>query len=270
MRWPVLTASLFALLLYGQQINAAIFETDDRQPADTMPGSVYSPIGVVIGTHKYGTGTLVDECHVLTSQHIFGNQKSPLGKPVRFVAGFGPQRELKSGGVVVAAGGLDSIGADAQPYEERARDWVLIRLDVCLGQTLGFAELTAKLPDPRTLAEMQSAGFPVDKPRTVLTIDPACRITSARPLVWLNDCAALAGNSGGPIFQIVGSGSNRHIQVYAIQSGAIRSKHAIPLRVGWDNQATPAWVILPYVMRFLRTGQPCEPTCHVASSAARF
>jgi hypothetical protein len=80
----------------------------------------------------------------------------------------------------------------------------------------------------------------------------------------------LPGNSGGPIFQIVGSGSNQHIQVYAIQSGAIRSKHAIPLRVGWDNQATPAWVILPYVMRFLRTGQPCEPTCHVASSAARF
>jgi len=184
------------------------------------------------------------------SSTSWDGRRGPLGRRLKFAAGFRP-RTLTSGGTVVAAGGMEKVGAKSQPFEERARDWLLIRLDTCLGVNLGFAELATSPVNWSGSFEVQSAGFPKDKSRKVLTLDPSCRVTSVRPLVWLNDCAVLSGNSGSPLFHFVGSGKDRRMQVFAIQSVAILSKKVVPLKAGWDNQATPSWVILPYIVSAL-------------------
>jgi hypothetical protein len=92
----------------------------------------------------------------------------------------------------------------------------------------------------------------MDRSRSVgLTIDPSCGIRSVRPLVWLNDCAALGGNSGGPIFRIIGSGQHRRMQVYAIQSAAVRKRTILPFAMEYANLATPAWAILPHILSWI-------------------
>jgi V8-like Glu-specific endopeptidase len=249
MRFRTTLTCLFSLSFYCPTADAAIFDKDDRRLVDTSPGSVYAPIGLVSGAPRYGTGTLIDRCHVLTAQHLFDSGKSPVGKRLTFVGAVGSKHPVKSGGTVVAAGGLERHRLPAEQLEARGSDWLLIKLDTCLGETLNWALLSAKTPDPAELTRMRSAGFPNDRQRrTGLTIDPACAIRSVRPLVWLNDCAAMPGDSGGPIFRIVNSGGQQHLEVVAIQSAAIRSRRAIPLQPGWENQATPAWQIVPYIM----------------------
>jgi hypothetical protein len=92
----------------------------------------------------------------------------------------------------------------------------------------------------------------MDRSRSVgLTIDPSCGIRSVRPLVWLNDCAALGGNSGGPIFRITGFGQHPRMQVYAIQSAAVRKRTVLPFAMEYANQATPAWAILPHIVSWI-------------------
>lgn len=250
---------VFFLLLGASPARAAIFGSDDRVLVDTTTGSPYAPVGLVMGAPLYGTGVLIADCYALTAQHIFGDRYSPVGRRLKFIGSVGSGRSVKSKGTVVVAGGLEQGARAAEPYEARARDWILIKLDTCLGAYLGSATLVAN-PHDNELMTLQSAGFPMDRSRSAgLTIDPSCGIRSVRPLVWLNDCAALGGNSGGPIFRIVGSGQRRRMQVYAIQSAAVRKRTILPFAMDYANEATPAWVILPHILSWI------EPSKHLYS-----
>lgn len=231
---------------------ALVFDQDDRVQVSTAPGSVYAPIGVVSGApqSRYATATLVRECYALTSQHIFGTRESPLGKRVWFTGGIGSRHRLRSAGTVVAVGGMDRFQGPANEYEARARDWLLIRLDQCLGRVFGTAKLTSPSRASQ-LVGVQDAGFPIDRKQTEgLTIDPSCSIRSVWTLVWLHDCATRTGNSGGPIFRIVGGAATKHLEVYAIESGGWQDDKVYPFNAANANQATPASQILPYVQPF--------------------
>lgn len=240
------------LLLSASPGRAAIFGSDDRVLVDTTTGSPYAPVGLVVGAPLYGTGVLIADCYALTAQHIFGDRYSPIGRRLKFIGSVGSGRSIKSKGTVVAVGGLEQSARAAEPYEARARDWILIKLDICLGSYLGSATLVAN-PPANELTGLQSAGFPMDRSRSIgLTIDPSCGIRSVRPLVWLNDCAALGGNSGSPIFRITGSGQRHRMEVYAIQSAAVRKRTILPFAMEYANQATPAWAILPHILSWIR------------------
>src|SRR5690242_2195527 len=205
-------AAICLILSTASRTNAAIFDSDDRRAVDTSVGSPYAPVGLILGAPFYGTGTLVADCYAITSQHLFGGRESPLGRRVSFVGSLGSRQLAKSKGTVVAEGGLEQSAGSKDPYEVRARDWILIKLDTCLGIRLGVAALVAN-PRDQDLLHVQSAGFPMDRPRSRgLTLDPSCAVRSVRPLVWLNDCAALGGNSGGPIFRITQAGGRPQME----------------------------------------------------------
>jgi V8-like Glu-specific endopeptidase len=227
---------------------AAIFDHDDRIVVSADPNSAYAPIGMV-WADRLATGFLVDNCHVLTVQHAFGEERSPVGREVVFgVLIVDDQHWTWSWGKVVAAGGLER----ASDYDSaRAADWALLRLRKCLGATVGFASLVAT--DPGTSAELQSAGYPFDRTwMHGMTLDPACRMRGARGPVWLNDCAALAGNSGSPIF--AKQPSDGRLQVYAMQSAAYDLPYpGLPFDNGYANVATPIAEILPHIRRLLKT-----------------
>jgi V8-like Glu-specific endopeptidase len=258
LRRRIFPACLGLLLFWPSfAANGAIFDRDDRENVSTVPGSPYAPIGLVTRAWfaAYATGTLVDECHVLTSQHIFGDRKSPIGRRLIFTGARGSKQQASSRGTVIAAGGLEKHRGPGHHLEALGSDWILLRLDRCLGATLGYARLRAGPQTPFELTQLASAGYPEDRRQLGgLTIDPSCRIRAVYALVWLNDCATLHGSSGGPIFRVSTSRGKWQLEVFAMQTAGIILKRAIPFVPGWENQATPISMIAPHVQAYLSPG----------------
>ena len=217
-------------------------------PAD--PRSAYAPIGLV-WADKLATGFMVDKCHVLTVQHVFKDGISPIGREVIFGALITDNAHWAwSWGKVVAAGGLENHATD---YDAARRsDWALLRLRKCLGAMIGYVRLVSVEPD--NLLELESAGYPEDRKwADGITVDPACRMHGARRGLWLNDCAALGGNSGSPIFSQTREGGLPRLQVYAIQSAAYGfANHNFPFDGPHANVATPIVEILPHIRNLLK------------------
>lgn len=249
-------AFLAAVSFTGAYASAAIFDRDDRVLVDRHKISPYSAIGIVYGSKKatFATGFLVSECHVLTVQHVFSEMQSGLGERLKFrgelAGGFLPSRN-RSQGTIIASGGFHRNHLAAGGHEGRSRDWILIRLDKCLGATLGFAELV-----PRTASEMfrgddstrdvQSAGVPGDVRR--LVIDPSCSIRGGTSREFLHDCAALPGNSGSPIFEKVEPG-DRRLRVVGMTTSADHRNEPMPFHFAVSNRATAVSFFLPMFSR---------------------
>jgi V8-like Glu-specific endopeptidase len=228
---------------------AAVFEQDNRFTPPTEQNSPYAPIGVVrplsgLGSWallRYTTGFLVDDCHVLTAQHLLGDDTSPIGKRVRFTGGFTSPTRLTSHGTVTAAGGVENYGGydrhkGSERYEAaRAHDWMLIRLDQCIGKQLGFLHLKPELP----AWNVESAGFPNKFFRQPLKLDPSCRVRYRTKLLFLNDCAVEPGNSGSPVFSEVRQGDQIVLEVYAIESAGWMTNKPCPFSWADANIATP-------------------------------
>ncbi len=214
--------------------------------------SIYAPIGMV-WADKLTTGFMVDNCHALTVQHAFKDGFSPLGREVLFGALIVDEKNWTwSWGKVVATGGLEQ----ARDYDAaRTSDWVLLKLRKCIGKTLGYVRLVSG--DPANLPELQSAGYPGDRRwADGITIDPSCRMHGARRGSWLNDCAALGGNSGSPIFSQLRERGRIRLQVFAMQSAAYPNDRLNAAYVASEaNVATPVATILPFIEKFLKVAR---------------
>lgn len=251
-----LTVLVFSAALIAPG-NAAVFDQDDRTVPSKQLNSPYAPIGVVsplsgLGSWalpRYTTGFLIDDCHMLTVQHLLGNAESPIGKRVRFTAGFTTPTRRTSHGTVVLAGGLERYSKDRTQYEsERANDWMVVRLDQCIGQIVGHVQLQPGLPS----SPVKSAGFPSNLLREPLKLDPSCRIRYRTTLLALNDCASMSGNSGSPIFQELKLAGRPTLVVYAMQTaGWNTGRKAYPFAWAYANVATPVSQIWPRVAAIL-------------------
>jgi V8-like Glu-specific endopeptidase len=236
------------LLAIPWQSSASIFGHDDRVSVPTDPTSSYAPIGIV-WADRVATGFLVDRCHVLTVQHAFLESRPAIGRKAVFGTAMSDGTHwTASWGTVVAAGTM----RPSETYDQlRATDWALLRLRDCLGTTFGYVELVAA--SAAEIGDVKSAGFPFDRrERPGVTLDPSCRVVGARSSLWLNDCAALSGSSGSPIFTEAGSGG-RALKVYAMQSAAFGvvgdNLEAEPTHA---NVATPIALILPSIRKYLK------------------
>jgi V8-like Glu-specific endopeptidase len=243
----------FAILLSGfcaTEGPATIFGADKRVYVTTARGSPFSPVGLVRRgslMEHYGTGTLIDQCDVLTSQHILTTGASAIGRRVKFTAGLGTLDQASSGGTVVLTGGRETHQSPKEHYEAVAHDWMVVRLDKCLGTTFGYAELRA-LPPGGDLGGLESLGYPVDRDRRKgATLDPSCKVSAVYTLVWLNDCATLPGSSGGPLFRLSRSQRGTAMEIYAIQTAGFGRRPNTTFWSGNANQATPVWMILPQI-----------------------
>lgn len=172
------------------------------QPALGVPS--YLPIGVITGGkgHLRATGFLVNDCDVLTAKHAAGRVAEVLGRRMKFRVLVGGRR-LASGGTVFAAGNMDNL---MWASVDRSGDWMLIRLDRCLGLEVGFLALNALPIEQSASWQPTSAGFrlgsfPVDgQPWWIgVRITPPCHLAWIESGRFMTDCIGGPGSSGSPL-----------------------------------------------------------------------
>lgn len=229
--------------------SALIFDNDDRAYAP-FEDAHFRPIGLIRTGLGFGTGFLVDNCHVLTSRHVKSENENVLGGRLTFI----PAVRTSIGsvaGTVIASGDAPTPDAKAGPKRDRRGDWLLLKLDRCVGAELGFVSLNGE--PARVGAPLMNAGFPVDRPRHAgLTIDPACRVHYITNYGALHDCAFLAGNSGGPLFDRTFEGGRVRLRAVAIGSAGYRDKKTFEFDAARANVAALIAPILPVLREYLR------------------
>lgn len=193
----------------------------DRVTVPTDPSSIFSPIGIVYGTAEagYATAFLIDDCHALTVQHVFGVSRSAVGRRVYFAAGVsGPFATWRvTVATVIAEGGAQGTPSGPDALHKWTADWTLLRLHRCLGRTFGHVTLTSAVPSNAEAVQM--AGYPSDRPLSAgLALDPLCHARERRGGVLLHDCATLPGNSGSPLFRIGVLDGRPVMEVFAIDA----------------------------------------------------
>lgn len=251
----LIAAGASVLLALSTAAQSAIFNHDDRQYIRPLTGSILAPVGLVshsgVFLRYFGTGFLVDDCHVLTSQsgsHLgYGN--APLGKTVKFQTGIGTPQHKSSSATVIAAGAMPAkMGGD-----QLAQNWLLLRLDKCLGASVGHVALSSGGYSPYEFRDLKTASYPMHRgKRRGLTVDPSCTVIGGEEKLWLNDCAMVEGDGGTPIFRVSMASDKPQMIVYAMQSGAVSSDgRPVPLKPGYENRAIPMAVIVPQIQRYL-------------------
>jgi V8-like Glu-specific endopeptidase len=235
----------------------AVFDVDDRVAEHGTPGEL-AAIGVVSGERgSHATAFLISACEALTVKHAAGHVATAIGRRMAFRRpGIDRRNHL---GTVIAEGEHDLLndwrGADRQG------DWMLIRLDRCLARSTATARLsTAPIgwrSDPLT---MQSAGFPAQRAwQDGITRDPACHIRMVQGAMVRHDCAALPGDSGGPLFALEGRGAQT---VYAMQATADHWPGVQPWQANRANMAIATAAIVPHILPYLsqRTVEDTGPS----------
>lgn len=114
-----------------------------------------------------------------------------------------------------------------------------MRLDECLGKELGHVDLTSETMGIHEAInlEARSAGFPFDRSKKRLVVDPACRLRASWPGEWSHDCATLPGDSGGPIFREVKNGSNVRLEVFGLITCGEPWTDPVAYRDSYGNRA---------------------------------
>lgn len=245
--WRLLHAFLPLFFLFASsETGALIFGEDHRLTVSTEPGSLFGSVGIVYGAGngEYATAFLIDDCHALTVQHVFGEHQSAQGRQAVFAANVAgpPGSWATSKAIVVVDGAIENnqesvIGA-------RSNDWALLRLGKCLGKTYGHVRLSARPPTADS-EPIGIAGYPDDRPLSEgLSIDVGCHTRGRRSLTLFHDCAALPGNSGSPLFKINEINGSPVLEVFAI-SEAAHSKIDLGRNVmdARDNYPDAVWNI---------------------------
>lgn len=171
---------------------------DDRVAvsAEEYPWSAMGRLNNGLGGHC--SAVLVGPKLVATAAHCLWNQRTRAVIPVgslTFVAGYDRGNYLKASKVAqmhpapgwnfAAPGGLAG----------RVNDWALLELAETLGDDVGWIALGG---DPEPGMAVTAAGYGKDKAH-VPTAHLGCHVLERRGGLFVNDCDAVQGDSGGPM-----------------------------------------------------------------------
>jgi Putative peptidoglycan binding domain len=199
-RW---VAAMLAVLLLTA---SWVFYADDRLPSHSARiGTLSVELPEGSGT---GTAFLIDECGILTNFHVvFGPwHVTALRPPSHDFTGTFTLTEVTlpdgthptTRAIPVVWGNY--LGPDRQ-WRRPEEDWTYLVLEECFGLEHGYFDVReADLYEPPVDTGFTATGYSAGRQMA----DPTCAARADPTAVtkgWLHDCAALAGDSGGPIFR---------------------------------------------------------------------
>lgn len=148
------------------------------------------------GQNFYGTGFLVDACHVLTNNHVvYKDPKSAKkGTEVKFTIG-----STEVSGKTIDNGGFENT------RETQNSDWAIVRLSKPLGATYGYIPMYQMDMQKMNGLGVITAGFPGSKTNggkdlSKIYGDLNCKVTGTSGFGYsLHTCQATGGQSGSPV-----------------------------------------------------------------------
>lgn len=191
----LLTAVLSPLLLVA---TPAMPQGSKPLPIGTVH-FVSSALSQMFVGNPLGSAFLVGPCHIVSAKHVAPRGRPIVGARLRFNA---PGQS--TGGTVIAT------GSNPQPWARgttRRGDWIVAKLDRCLGNDLGWFRLSAAhfADTPQFTgrgAVLGVGGYPVSRDRAKgIVVSRDCAVKAVLPDGTIAAaCRTDLGQSGGPMF----------------------------------------------------------------------
>jgi hypothetical protein len=184
---------------------------------------LFRPVGLVVLRHRvgeeqartFGTAFLISDCHALTARRIFEDDRAVTGRWVEYWADVKGDVKQWKGSIaqVVAEGTADPANAVT------TNDWVLLKLEQCLGREHGTVALSRAKPN-RALAYIL-ASFTADGGfARGVNINRRCRFSATTAALARHSCTTKLGEAGSPIVQVVDEGGRQRLSLVGMLSTA--------------------------------------------------
>ena len=233
---------------------AAIFGNDNRRQASADENPLYRRVGIITRVdenidHGHGTAWLSGECLITTNYHVaFFKSRKEDGRVITTRAKRGVALDFhvdlqagrtKSFAKTIRAEVIDFGNYMPGDTTGAFEDFVLLKLDQCIGQDLGFLEVKSpSLEYERPKGDLMMIGYPQDRwTAPGITVETGCKAhhESAGIGGATLDCSSMPGSSGSPVLQRQGDGS------YVV-AGILRAGGSI--RAEKFDVSTANWMLL--------------------------